>query len=292
MKTLLVLTGPTAVGKTRLALAIAKQLQSPVINADSRQIYKELPIGTAAPTAEEQAQVKHYFVGTKSVREEYNAGQYEADCLSLLGSLFRQHDTLLLTGGGMMYIDAVCNGLDEIPKTDFALRRTLQTKPLSWLQEELLRLDPNYYSQVDLKNPQRVMHAVEVSLTAGRPYSALRTRSRKQRDFKIIKTALARPREELYERINERVTQMIDGGLREEAMQVYPLRGLNSLNTVGYKEMFRFFDGEITLDEAIRLIRQNTRHYAKRQLTWFRQDKDLIWFNANTATADDILKLV
>lgn len=286
MKQLLVITGPTGVGKTELCLSLAEQLGSPVINADSRQIYRELPIGTAAPTAAEQARVRHYFVGTKSITEDYNAGSYERDCLALLDTLFRDHDTLILSGGSMMYIDAVCNGLDDIPSVPQDVRRSVQDgyreHGLDWLQAEVKRLDPEYWNIVDQANPQRLMHCVEVSLSAGKPYSSFRTGQPAKRPFAIRKIALERPREELYERINARVISMIDAGLVDEARSVLPFRNLNSLNTVGYKEMFRYLDGEWTLDKAIQMIQQNSRHYAKRQLTWLRADKTIEWHNVNS----------
>lgn len=286
MKQLLVITGPTGVGKTELCLSLAEQLGSPVINADSRQIYRELPIGTAAPTAVEQARVRHYFVGTKSITEDYNAGSYERDCLALLDTLFRDHDTLILSGGSMMYIDAVCNGLDDIPSVPQDVRRSVQNgyreHGLDWLQAEVKRLDPEYWNIVDQANPQRLMHCVEVSLSAGKPYSSFRAGQPAKRPFAIRKIALERPREELYERINARVLSMIDAGLVDEARSVLPFRHLNSLNTVGYKEMFRYLDGEWTLDNAIQMIQQNSRHYAKRQLTWLRADKTIEWHNVNS----------
>lgn len=286
MKQLLVITGPTGVGKTELCLSLAEQLGSPVINADSRQIYRELPIGTAAPTAVEQARVRHYFVGTKSITEDYNAGSYERDCLALLDTLFRDHDTLILSGGSMMYIDAVCNGLDDIPSVPQDVRRSVQDgyreHGLDWLQAEVKRLDPEYWNIVDQANPQRLMHCVEVSLSAGKPYSSFRAGQPAKRPFAIRKIALERPREELYERINARVISMIDAGLVDEARSVLPFRYLNSLNTVGYKEMFRYLDGEWTLDKAIQMIQQNSRHYAKRQLTWLRADKTIEWHNVNS----------
>ena len=293
MKTLLVITGPTGVGKTELCLRVAEQLLSPVINADSRQIYREIPIGTTAPTEVEQARVKHYFVGTKSVTEDYNAGQYERDCLALLDELFRTHETLVLSGGSMMYIDAVCKGLDDIPSVKPEIRREVQegyqTSGLPWLQAEVQRLDPDYWKQVDRQNPQRLMHCIEVSLTTGQAYSGFRQASHRQRPFRIVKVGLERPREELYARINARVNKMVDEGLVEEARSVLPYRHCNSLNTVGYKEMFRYLDGEWSLDRAIEMIQQNSRHYAKRQITWLRADNEIQW---QQLTANNIEKTV
>lgn len=281
-KTLVVLVGPTGVGKTETSLRLAEQLGSPIINADSRQIYRELPIGTAAPTAEEQARVKHYFVGTHSITEDYNAGQYERDALALIEQLFREHDYLLMVGGAMMYIDAVCNGLDDIPSATPEQRAELQEryrqKGLGWLQSEVERLDPVYWAQVDQQNPQRLLHALEVCLAAGKPFSSFRRGQKKERPFRIIKIGLNRPRPELYERINQRVDIMLAQGLMEEARAVYPMKHLNSLQTVAYRELFRYFDGTWTLEEAVRMIKQNSRHYAKRQLTWFNADPEIHWY--------------
>ena len=281
MHKLLVITGSTGVGKTELTLRLAESLGCEIVNADSRQIYREIPIGTAAPTKDEQARVKQWFVGTKSVTENYSAGDYERDCLEVLDKL---GDKAILSGGSMLYIDAVCNGLDDIPKVDEALRnqvrREYEQKGLEWLQAEVQRLDPAYWAIVDRQNPQRLIHCVELSLGTGKPYSSYRKRDVKARNFEVVKVALERPREELYERINNRVDKMIADGLEEEARSVYPLRQLNSLQTVGYREMFLYFDGEITRDEAIRLIKQNSRHYAKRQLTWFGADKTIHWLDA------------
>ena len=281
MHKLLVIIGPTGVGKTELTLRLAESLGSEIVNADSRQIYKEIPIGTAAPTKEEQARVRHWFVGTKSVTENYSAGDYERDCLEVLEKL---GDRAILSGGSMLYIDAVCNGLDDIPKVDEALRsqvrKDYEQKGLEWLQSEVQRLDPAYWAAVDRQNPQRLIHCVELSMGTGRPYSSYRKRDVKARNFEVVKVALERPREELYERINNRVDKMIADGLEEEAHAVYPLRQFNSLQTVGYREMFLYFDGEISREEAIRLIKQNSRHYAKRQMTWFGADKTIRWLDA------------
>lgn len=281
MHKLLVIIGPTGVGKTELTLRLAESLGNEIVNADSRQIYKEIPIGTAAPTKEEQARVRHWFVGTKSVTENYSAGDYERDCLEVLEKL---GDRAILSGGSMLYIDAVCNGLDDIPKVDEALRsqvrKDYEQKGLEWLQSEVQRLDPAYWAAVDRQNPQRLIHCVELSMGTGRPYSSYRKRDVKARNFEVVKVALERPREELYERINNRVDKMIADGLEEEAHAVYPLRQFNSLQTVGYREMFLYFDGEISREEAIRLIKQNSRHYAKRQMTWFGADKTIRWLDA------------
>lgn len=293
MKTLVVLTGPTGVGKTELSLSLAERLGSPIVNADSRQIYRELPIGTAAPTEAEQRRVRHYFVGTHSVEEDYNAGQFERDALTLLETLFATHDRVLMVGGAMLYIDAVCNGLDDIPSVPSSVREQVQTdyqaKGLEWLQQEVQRLDPSYYDEVDRQNPQRLLHALEVCLATGHPYSDYRTKTKKERPFRIIKVGLTRPREELYDRINRRVDAMLAQGLQEEAQAVYPLRECNSLQTVGYREMFRHLSGEWSLEEAVRMIKQNSRHYAKRQLTWYRQDEAMHWFDLSAQTEEEII---
>ena len=284
-KTLVLILGPTGVGKTELSLRVAEHYGCPILNCDSRQVFKSIPIGTAAPTEAEQARVKHYFIATRALEEDYNAGQYERDALRVLDDLFRTHEVVVMTGGSMLYADAVCYGLDELPAVPAAIRRSVQESyekhGLTWLQAEVQRLDPNYWEEVDQQNPARLAHCVELSLTTGKPYSSLRTNTRVQRPFRIVKVALERPREELYDRINRRVLQMIEEGLVEEARSVYPKRHLNSLQTVGYRELFACFDGEYDLNKAIELIQQNTRHYAKRQMTWFRRDEDIHWLKAN-----------
>lgn len=293
--TLIILLGPTGVGKTDLSIALAQRLACPVVSADSRQIFRELPIGTAAPTVEELGKVEHWFIGNKSVEEDYNAGQYEAEVLPMITGYLASHEALLIVGGSMMYIDAVCKGFDYLPQVPQTVRQQVrndyEAKGLEWLQSELMRLDPDYCRQVDLQNPQRLMHAVEISLVAGKPYSAFRTGTAKKRPFRILKVGLQRDRAELYKRINRRVAQMMAQGLLQEAEKVYPYRHKNSLNTVGYKELFAYIDGKCTLDEAVDKIRQNSRHYAKRQLTWFRQDTEIHWFDAGNVTVDDIIQL-
>lgn len=283
MKTLVVILGPTGVGKTDKTIAIAQQLRVPIINADSRQIFRELPIGTAAPTTEQQRLVRHFFVGTHSIHDYYSAAQYEADVMTLLEEQFRQSDYALLSGGSMMYIDAVCKGLDDIPTVDDDTRslykRRLEEEGCEALLSELQVKDPEYYDIVDHNNPRRIIHALEICHMTGKTYTSFRTGKKKVRPFNIIKVGLDRPREEMYERINLRVEQMIDGGLEKEARRVYPYRHLNSLNTVGYKELFQYFDGTIDRQEAIRRIQSNTRRYMRKQVTWFRHDDEIRWYH-------------
>jgi len=282
-KTLIVITGPTAVGKTELCLDIAKELGIPIINADSRQIYRELKIGTAAPTEAQLRQVRHYFVGTLSLSDYYSASMYEEQVMQLLPQLFQTSDYALITGGSMMYIDAVCNGIDDIPTVDDDTRNTLKqrlaSEGLEALCEELRRLDPEHWEIVDRKNPRRVVHALEICLMTGRTYTSYRTNARKERPFRIIKIGLNRDRDIIYQRINQRVDGMMQAGLLNEARSLYPLRHLNALNTVGYKEMFTHLDGTWTLDEAVERLKGNTRRYARKQLTWFKRDPQMLWFS-------------
>ncbi len=284
MAVLIVLLGPTGIGKTDISIQLAKKYNAPIVSSDSRQFYRELKIGTAAPTEKETKEVEHFFIGSHSILDNYNAGQYEEDAINLLDELFKKHNVVILVGGSMMYIDAVCNGLDEIPNVPTEIREFWQeefkNKGLSHIQQELFRLDPKHYKEVDLKNPKRILHALEICLTTGNPYSDLRTGKKKKRNFEIIKIGLNKPRQELYEQINLRVDKMIEKGLMEEAKQYYPFKNLNTLNTVGYKELYAHFDGEITQQEAIDLIKKNTRNYAKRQLTWFNRDKEITWFHS------------
>ena len=289
MKTLVVLLGPTAVGKTEIALTIAEHIGSPIINADSRQIYRDMNIGTAAPTAEEQARVKHYFVGTLALAEYYSAARYETEVLNLTKELFENHDTLLLSGGSMLYIDAVCKGIDDIPtiheETRTLLRQRLADEGLDTLTRELKLLDPEYYATVDLKNTKRIVHALEVCYQTGRTFTSYRTATHKQRPFNILKIGLNRPRAELFDRINRRVDDMITQGLLEEARSLLPYRDANALNTVGYKEMFQVLDETWTLDFARERLKKNTRVYAKKQLTWFAHDTDIRWFHPDEKKA-------
>ena len=282
-KKLIVIVGPTGVGKTDYCIDMARELGTCILNADSRQIYSELKIGTASPTEEQMRQVKHYFVGTRSVTEYYNASMYEQDVQDVLNDVFKKKDTAILSGGSMMYIDAVCNGIDDIPTVDDATRtmmkRRLAEEGLDALVEELNRLDPEHYEIVDKKNPRRVVHALEICHMTGQTYTSFRKNIKKERPYDIIKIGLNRPREEMYDRINRRVNNMIDNGLIEEAHSLLPMRHLNALNTVGYKEMFDYFDNIITLEEAIRRIQSNTRRYMRKQLTWFSHDKDIEWKN-------------
>lgn len=283
MNTLLVLLGPTGVGKTALSIDIAKKLDSPIISADSRQLYKDLVIGTAAPIPEQLAQVKHYMVGTLSLTDYYSASQYEEDVIRLLTSLYETHSTVVLTGGSMMYIDSICKGIDEMPTVTPEIRSTIwkqfEENGLQPILEELKEKDPIHYEEVDRNNYKRVIHAVEMCRMTGEPYSSLRTQTTKKRPFRIIKIGLTRPREELCEHINQRVDEMIDQGLINEARNLYPYRELNSLNTVGYKELFKHFDGEWTLEQAIEKIKRNSRVYARKQMTWFKRDSEIHWFH-------------
>ncbi len=282
-KTLIILLGPTGIGKTELSLRIAEQLQTEIISCDSRQVFKELQIGTAAPTEEQLRRVPHHLVGMLSITDYYSAGRFEMDVLRKTEELFQTHDFVLMTGGSMLYIDAVYKGIDDIPDVDEELRNELlkryQEEGIQNIRAELKILDPEYYQIVDQKNHKRIIHALEVCLMSGKSYSSFRKESSKKRPFKILKIGLNMPREELYERINRRVDMMFENGLLEEAQRFYPHRNLNSLNTVGYKELFEYFDHNWTLDFARNMIKQNSRRYAKKQLTWFNRDKQIIWFH-------------
>lgn len=280
---LVVLIGPTGVGKTELSLSLAEFLHAPIINADSRQIYSGLRIGTAAPTAEQMKRVPHHFVGILPPDAYYSAAQYEADVLERLNDLFQNHRNVLLTGGSMMYVDAICKGIDDIPTVDQETRQMVmqrfETEGLEQLARELKILDPEYHKVVDLKNPKRVMHALEICYMTGQSYTSFRTNTVKERPFNIIKIGLNRPREELYERINRRVDNMIKEGLYEEVLGLQDLKNCNALNTVGYKELFAYIDGQYTWEQAIEKIKQNSRNYARKQITWFKRDTDISWFH-------------
>ena len=291
-KTLIVITGPTGVGKTEATLRIAEHFNVPVINADSRQIFSEIPIGTAAPTAEQQQRVQHYFVGNHHLEDYYSASLYEQDVLNIINS---QHTPIsLLSGGSMMYIDAVCNGIDDIPTILPEIReemmRRLEIEGLEQMCNLLRELDPKHWKIVDRNNPRRVIHALEICIQTGKTYTSFRSNTIKDRPFNIIKVGLNRDRDELYNRINQRVLDMIEEGMIEEALQVYPKRTLNSLNTVGYKELFEYLDGLTTLDEAIFKIQSNTRRYARKQLTWYKKDTAFQWFNPDNI--EEILNYV
>lgn len=292
--TLLVITGPTAVGKTALCIDIAKHYGIPIINADSRQIYRELRIGTATPTEEQLRSVKHYFVGSISIDDYYNASMYEQDALTLLDEQFKHSPIQLLTGGSMMYIDAVCNGIDDIPTIREDIREEMKRRyaeeGLEVLCEDLKRLDPEHYEIVDRKNHRRVIHALEICYQTGTTYSSFRKQEKKQRPFRIVKIGLNREREELYNRINQRVDQMMDDGLLDEVRSLQDKRSNNALNTVGYKEMFTYLDGTWSLEEAVERMKGNTRRYARKQLTWFKRDEDIQWFHPSQK--EDILKYI
>ncbi|MCM1079220.1 MAG: tRNA (adenosine(37)-N6)-dimethylallyltransferase MiaA [Bacteroidales bacterium] len=282
MQTLVVILGPTGVGKTDLCIDIANHLGCEIINCDSRQFFREIPIGTAAPTAEQQQQVRHYFVGNLSVDDYYSASEYEQDVLKFLQTQDKNAN-FVLTGGSMMYLDAVCNGIDCMPAVEEPIRNKLKIRleeeGLDALLAELHELDPIHWNIVDKRNPRRILHALEICYQTGKPYSSFMRQEKPKRPFRVIKIGLTRPRAELFERINQRVLKMMDSGLEEEARKVWYKKGLNSLNTVGYKELFAYFDGEITKDEAIRQIQSNSRHYMKKQETWFKRDKDIKWFH-------------
>ena len=305
MNTLIVITGPTGVGKTELCLSLAEQLGTEIINADSRQIYREIPIGTAAPTNEQLQRIKHHFVGTKSISDYYSAAKYEQEVMSLLNEW--KTDIALLTGGSMMYIDAVCKGIDDIPTVRddirIMMKQRLETEGIECLAEELQLLDPEHWETIDKQNPRRIIHALEICHQTGKPYSSYLTGTKKKRAFNIIKIGLTRDtiakikrgqiiydHGELYERINNRVIEMINNGLLEEAQGVMPYRNENALNTVGYKEIFRYLDGELDLKEAIRQIQSHTREYARKQLTWYKKDAEMTWFHPDNA--DEIFQFI
>lgn len=292
MKHLIIITGPTASGKTDLAVTLAEHFNTEIISADSRQIFKEMRIGTAVPDDEVLHRVKHHFIQTRSVKEYYNAFMYETEVIDLLEQqLFVNHDVAIMCGGSMMYVDAVCNGIDLIPDPDMAVRNRLwqqfENEGIEPLRQQLLQLDPDYYKICDLNNHKRIIKALEVSIQTGKPYSSFRTGNKKQRSFSIIKIGVNYPREILHQRINQRVDKMIGEGLLDEARSLYSLKHLNSLNTVGYRELFDFFDNKTSLETAVELIKRNTRRYARKQISWFNGDKDLTWFQPDKV--DDII---
>ncbi len=282
-KYLIVLLGPTGIGKSKLAIQIASELNTEIISSDSRQIYRELSIGTAVPEKTDLETIPHHFIHSHSIHDYYNASKFEDEAIEIIEQLFQTKDAALMTGGSMMYIDAVCKGIDDLPTVDPILRQQLidefENNGIEHLRLHLKKLDPAYYEKVDLKNPKRLLHALEICMMTGKTYTSFRTQIVKERSFNIIKIGINRDREELYDRINMRVDQMIEAGLEEEARSVYPHRQLNSMNTVGYKELFAYFDGETSLEKAIELIKRNTRHYARKQLTWFRKDTSIQWFH-------------
>ena len=294
MKTLIVITGPTAVGKTELCMELAQWLNIPIINADSRQMFRELKIGTAAPTSDQLLAVKHYFVGTKSINDYYNASMYEQEVLELLAEQYKTHSIQVLSGGSMMYIDAVCNGIDDIPtiRDDIReeMKRRYQKEGLEALCEDLKRLDPEHYQIVDRQNYRRVIHALEICYQTGRTYTSFRKQEKKERPFRIVKIGLNRERNILYNRINARVDEMMENGLLEEAQSLFSQRNLNALNTVGYKEMFDYMDGRWTLEEAVERMKGNTRRYARKQLTWFKRDAEMKWFDPDNQ--EEIFKYI
>ncbi len=281
-KTLIVLTGPTGIGKTPTAITIAKSLNTEIVSSDSRQIFKELNIGTAVPATHELEAVKHHFIHSHSIHDSYNASRYETEALQLLETLFNKKDIVLLVGGSMLYIDAICKGIDKMPDVEPEIRNKLKTQfekeGLPGLRLQLKKQDPEYYKTVDLKNPARIIHALEICLMTGKPYSSFRSNPNKKRPFSIVKIGLDCKREILHNRINKRVDLMIDAGLENEAKRLLPYKHLTALNTVGYREFFACFEGEISREKAIGLIKRNSRRYARKQLTWFRKDKKMKWF--------------
>jgi len=300
MNTLIVVLGPTGVGKSDISIQLAKHYHTEIISADSRQFFKELCIGTAVPDKKDRNEVPHHFIQNKSIHDYYNVSSFEVEALGLIDQLFQTVNPLILAGGSMLYLDTICNGIDDIPTVDADTRNEVinwyEQNGIEALRERLLKLDPDYYNIVDLNNPKRMLHAVEICQMTGRTFTSFRTNTAKKRPFRIIKIGINQDRKVLYERINQRVLKMIEAGLVEEARSVYHFRDLNSLNTVGYKELFAYFDGTCSLEEAIDLIQRNTRKYARKQLTWFRRDNQIAWFEPNQLSAiinyvDDKIKI-
>jgi tRNA dimethylallyltransferase len=293
-KTLIIITGPTGIGKTSTGIALARHLNTEIVSADSRQIFKELNIGTAVPSEDELKAVKHHFIHSHSIHDNYNASKFEMEVLALLDKLFQRFNHVVMVGGSMLYINAICKGIDTMPDADPEIRQLLksqlETEGIGSLRLQLRKLDPVYYSKVDLKNPARIIHALEICLMTGKPYSSFRSNPQKERPFNIIKIGLNCDREKLHNRINARVDNMVKAGLEEEAHQVYQLKHLNALNTVGYREWFDFFESKITREKAIELIKRNSRRYARKQLTWFRNDPEVTWFEPQQT--NEIIKFV
>ncbi len=291
-KTLVVVVGATATGKTDLSIGLARRFGAPILSCDSRQMYREMPIGTAAPSVEEQDGTPHYFIASRSVTEPYTSGRFELDALALLDELFKKHDVVVMVGGSGLYVDAVCRGIDAVPATNPVLRQQvmerLENEGLDALYAELEQLDPEYAAAVDRSNPQRVMRALEVCLETGKTYTELRSGQAKERPFQIIKIGITMPREALYARIDRRVDAMVAAGLEAEARQLFPLREMNALQTVGYREFFDYFNGKVSREEAIELIKRNSRRYAKRQITWFARDPEIAWFERNKSGTVDV----
>ena len=293
-KTLIVIVGPTAIGKTDLAIKVARHYQTEIVSADSRQFYKEMEIGTAKPTVEELSKVKHHFINSHSITEEFSVGDFETSALTTLDEIFKTHDYAVLVGGSGLFIKAVTEGFDDLPKADPSIREELnqlyQKNGLEPLKEKLKLVDPTYHAEVDLSNPQRIIRALEVSISTGKPFSSFRFKQQKKRPFNILKIGLNLNREDLYNRINNRVATMVEAGLIDEVKTLQPYRHLNALNTVGYSELFDALDGQISFEQAIQNIKQNTRRFAKRQLTWFRKDEEINWFSPNQT--DEILEFI
>jgi tRNA dimethylallyltransferase len=293
-KTLIIVLGPTAIGKSALSIQIAQHFNTEIISADSRQIYKELQIGTAVPSSQELHTVKHHLIQNHSIHDYYNASHFENEALEIINTIFSDKDKLVMVGGSMLYIDVACNGIDDLPTIDQEIRSKIiqrfEMNGLDSLRMELKKIDPEYYQLVDLKNHKRIMHALEIYYTTGRKYSSFRSNTKKKREFEIIKIGLNTARETVHSRINKRVDQMIDRGLIDEALSIYANKNLNSLNTVGYKELFDYFDNKLSKEEAIELIKRNTRRYARRQLTWFNKDKEINWFDINEL--DEIIPFI